>query len=88
MVEDTASVIAFSQGLKMIIKFTAEWCGKCRMFKDVEVDKIIDVDNGADDYVAKYDVRELPTFVKTDEEGNMISKLEGPYSIREFNEWK
>ena len=72
----------------MIIKFTADWCGKCRMFKDVEVDKVIDVDNAQGNEISKYDVRELPTFVKTDDEGNMISKLEGPYSIREFNEWK
>ena len=26
----------------MIIKFTAEWCGKCRMFKDAPVDKVVD----------------------------------------------
>ena len=71
----------------MIIKFTAEWCGKCRMFKDVEVDKVVDIDLQPEE-ISKYDIKELPTFEKTDEEGNIISKLESPYCIREFNEWK
>lgn len=71
----------------MIIKFTADWCGKCRTFTNIPADKVVNVDY-CDDEIIKYDIRELPTFVKIDEEGNLISKLEGPNSIKEFNEWK
>jgi len=72
-----------------ILKFSATWCGPCKMMKPV-VNQIerdlqitiheVDVDKKPQE-ATKYDVRSVPTFIKVDDEGKEIGRVMGalPY---------
>lgn len=72
-----------------ILKFSATWCGPCKMMKPV-VDKVqtdlqitiheVDIDDEPQE-ATKYDVRSVPTFMKVDDDGNEIARVMGaiPY---------
>lgn len=70
----------------MLIKFTASWCGKCRAFHNVEVDKVVDVDNEEPSIISKFDIKELPTFILMDGDKE-VKRLEGPSGLDEFESW-
>ena len=68
-----------------VLKFSADWCGPCRMiaklFKDVEGITNVDVDKNQE-LAAQYGVRRIPTFVflKNDKE----VYRSGPMNLQEY----
>lgn len=85
-----------------LYKFGAEWCGPCKMMKPV-FDRLsddpdltavqfrdIDVDDGSDDTLAlikNYSVRNIPTFVLTDDDGHIIARVSKAMPESEFKKW-
>jgi len=81
-----------------IFKFSASWCGPCRVFADTfkkvsEMDeykgiefKSIDIENDEDGelMVEKYQIRSVPTTVLADENGDAIYKLMGNIPLKDF----
>ena len=73
--------------MKEVIRFTASWCGPCRMYKPIYEDvkseydnkgyKFIDVDidNDTTGLAAKFKVRSVPSTVVIDENGNYEVKV-------------
>ena len=72
-----------------ILKFSATWCGPCKMMKPVveQIEKDlqitiheVDVDKEPQE-ATKYDVRSVPTFIKVDDDGREIGRVMGalPY---------
>ena len=70
--------------MNKLIYISATWCGPCRTFgpimskvaeSGVPVQKM-DADDDKE-VVMKYGVRNIPTVLKVDAEGNMISKFVG-----------
>lgn len=86
--------------VKKVLKFSALWCGPCRVFantfkkvsemeqyKDIEF-KSIDIENDedADLLVAKYQVKSIPTIILADENGDVIYKLMGNVPLKDFTD--
>ncbi len=69
-----------------VLKFSAQWCGPCRMmtklFEDVEGITNIDVDKDKET-AAQYGVRRIPTFVflKNDKE---VYRKSGTMTLEEY----
>ena len=74
------------------IKFSAEWCGPCRAIKPI-VERLssepkyssiefkeINIDEDDDDLSGKYSVRNVPTMLMVDDEGNAIERIVGSVS--------
>lgn len=80
-----------------ILKFSASWCGPCRVFantfkkvsemekyKDIEF-KSIDIEEDEGElYVEKYNIRSVPTILLLDENDNIIYKLSGNIPLDDF----
>ena len=80
-----------------ILKFSASWCGPCRVFantfkkvsemeeyKDIEF-KSIDIESDEGElYVEKYNIRSVPTILILDENDNIIYKLSGNVPLNDF----
>ena len=74
---------------KPIVYFTATWCKPCKQFKESLSDPLmqtafedaviieIDIDNDDEDYAARYGVRAIPAFIKLDEKGTLLNKING-----------
>lgn len=69
--------------MKQILYFTAEWCGPCKtvrpLMESVQSQipiRFIDVDRDKS-AVEKYGVRNVPTAIMIDQNGNMLSRLVG-----------
>ena len=76
-----------------VLRFTASWCGPCKMLakvlEDVETDKeikVIDIDEEQD--LAKlFNIRSVPTLVMIDEGKKEVKRLNGLQSQQQVEEW-
>ena len=79
--------------MKTILYFTASWCGPCKSLAprmealsgQINYRKI-DVD-GNQDLSMKYGVRNVPTLVKVDGNGNEVSRLVGNNPLDKIQNW-
>ena len=75
--------------LKKIIKFGASWCAPCKAlapiieeisqderFNEIEFSEI-DIDNDEDLLTEKYGIRNIPTLIMLNEEGEAMKRLVG-----------
>ena len=72
-----------------IYKFYADWCMPCKQLaKKLESSDIndliipIDCDEDSDDLCGKYGIRNIPTIVFADDNGNMLDKISGNVSVQ------
>ena len=77
--------------MSKIYYFSAPWCGPCKMLGPV-MDKSglpfqkINVDSDST-LSAKYGIRNVPTLVKVDANGNEISRLVGNNPLDKIKNW-
>lgn len=76
-----------------VLRFTASWCGPCKMLakvlEDVETDKeiqVIDIDE-EQDLARHFNIRSVPTLVMIDEEKKEVKRLNGLQSQQKVEEW-
>lgn len=76
---------------KPVLFFTATWCGPCKQFKSSLGDPLMtdalqnatlimidgDVDAKRDKIGSKYNITGYPSFVRIDENGNLVKKTDG-----------
>lgn len=76
--------------MKKLIYVSAKWCGPCKTFSPImgkvslsgiPVEKV-DADSNSD-VLTKYGVRNIPTVIKVDNNGNMLDKFVGVKSEQE-----
>ena len=80
--------------MNKILYFTATWCGPCKALGPT-MDQLtsqglpiykVDVDQDQS-ISAQYSVRNVPTLIKLDENGNEIKRLIGNQSADAIKEW-
>ena len=84
--------------VKKILKFSASWCGPCRVFaktfekvsemeeyKDIEF-KSLDVEEDEDGELMseKFNIKSVPSTVLLDENDELIYKISGNISLTDF----
>lgn len=74
-----------------VIKFGSKTCGPCRMV-DQHLDKFdkcevikYDIDDEIDDLLEKYNIRNIPVTILTDDNDNEIQRWVGIFDINELN---
>ena len=77
--------------ISKIKKFSASWCGPCRVLKQnlegftrVPVEEI-DVEANTDE-TTKYNIRNVPVLVYLDENGNEVDRTVGLVTVQKINE--
>ena len=78
--------------MKRVLRFTASWCGPCKMLarnlEDVNTNlpiEVIDIDVSPE-VAIEYGVRGVPTLVMLDE--NMeVKRLVGMQSLKQLEDW-
>ena len=78
--------------MKRVLKFSASWCGPCKMLsrnlEDVNTDIIveeIDIDE-KQDIAIEYGVRGVPTMIMLDE-NTEVKRLVGMQSLKDLENW-
>jgi len=80
--------------MNKILYFTASWCGPCKALaptiqqlqsEGLNIQKV-DVDNDQS-LSAQYGVRNVPTLIKVDSNGNEVGRLVGNQSADMIKEW-
>lgn len=73
-----------------VIKFGAAWCGPCRVlesslkgFDKCEIE-LYDVDDVDEDLLAKYGIRNVPTTIIVDEDGNELHRFIGLFKVSDL----
>lgn len=75
-----------------ILKFSAEWCGPCKVLKSKlsSFDKCkvteYDVDDVDDDLLSKYGIRGVPVTILLDNDANEVNRWVGVFDINELSE--
>ncbi len=77
--------------MSKILYFTGEWCNPCKilaptMEKSGLPYQKIDIDRDTELSV-KYGVRSVPTLIKVDASGNVISRLVGNNPLEKIQSW-
>ena len=78
--------------MKRVVRFTASWCGPCKMLeKNLEAHKtnvpieVFDIDEHPK-YATEFGVRGVPTLVMLD--GNIeVKRMVGVKSLKELSDW-
>ena len=77
--------------MSKILYFTGEWCNPCKILaptmekSGLPYQKIdIDIDT---ELLVKYGVRSVPTLIKVDASGNVISRLVGNNPLEKIQSW-
>ena len=78
--------------MKKVLRFTASWCGPCKMLarnlEDVDTNipiEVIDIDE-KQDIAVEYGVRGVPTLVMLDENVE-VKRLVGMTSLKQLEDW-
>jgi len=78
--------------MKKVLRFTASWCGPCKMLarnlEDINTNipiEVIDIDVFQDTAV-EYGIRGVPTLVMVDENVE-VKRLVGMQSLKELETW-
>jgi thioredoxin 1 len=78
--------------MKKVLRFTASWCGPCKMLarnlEDVDTNipiEVIDIDE-KQDIAVEYGVRGVPTLVML-EENVEVKRLVGMTSLKQLEDW-
>ena len=76
-----------------VIRFTASWCGPCKMLakalEDVKTDIEIEVDDIEDEksMANVYGIRGVPTLVMIDDNRHEVKRLVGVHGSNILEEW-
>lgn len=85
-----------AEGLPVVIDFSATWCGPCQKIAPV-IDQLAeeyagrvnickcDVDQN-DELTAQYGIRNVPTIIFIDKEGNTVDRMVGAAPKKDFEE--
>ena len=78
--------------MKKVIRFTASWCGPCKMLaktlENVKTDvpiEVIDIDDNPS-IAMEYGIRSVPTLIMT-EDGNVLKRQVGALPQGQLQEW-
>ena len=76
-----------------VIKFSASWCGPCKMLarnlEDITTNipiENVDIDENQD-AAMEYGVRGVPTMIMLDENNNEIKRMVGMQSLKVLEDW-
>ena len=79
--------------MKRVIRFTASWCGPCKMLAktldEIETNipiEVIDIDEQSD-VAVEFGVRSVPTLIMMDNQNNVSKRLVGVKPQAELQEW-
>lgn len=74
-----------------ILKFYSDTCGPCKVLSKnlkeagIEVEEI-NIENN-DNLVYKYNIRNIPTLIKLDDNNTVIDRFTGILSVNDLKEW-
>jgi thioredoxin 1 len=79
--------------MKRVIRFTASWCGPCKMLAktldEIETNipiEVVDIDERSD-VAIEFGVRSVPTLIMMDNQNNVSKRLVGVKPQAELQEW-
>jgi len=79
--------------MKRVIRFTASWCGPCKMLAktldEIETNipiEVVDIDEQSD-VAVEFGVRSVPTLIMMDNQNNVSKRLVGVKPQAELQEW-
>ena len=79
--------------MKRVLRFTASWCGPCKMLarnlEDINTEipiEVIDIDENTDAAV-EFGVRGVPTMIMLDENHAEVKRMVGMQSLKQLEDW-